>query len=309
MTLTAHSGAQPPSETTPADRPGPWDNDVLVYRSDLDGRLEKLTTFERAGVPTIARMKDGRLIAAFQHFPQDDNRNFDRVAVRFSRDEGRTWSQPDPIVVEELEAGLARPFDPTLVPLADGRIRLYFTSNRNADFRRSIPAIYSAVSSDGLRYTFEPGARFSIEGRIVIDCAVALHNDVFHMIVPDNGTPEEMALHQQRHVPPRAGTGYHAVSRDGLKFERVADVTMNSRDQWLGNLQTENGALLFFGTGAGPWPVVSADGVHWDTDRGAGQVPGADPGAVKLTDGSWLLVITGPPRAGTATKRLRQRPR
>src|SRR5262245_30827577 len=155
-------------------RPGPWDNDVLVYRVGDDGRTERLATFARAGVPTVARLKSGKLIAAFQHFPQDEDRNFDRVAVSFSSDEGQSWSQPEPIRVEGLEEGLARPFDPTLVPLPDGRIRLYFTSNRGRDFRLSTPAIYSAMSDDGVHFRFDPGVRFAVEGRIVIDCAVAL---------------------------------------------------------------------------------------------------------------------------------------
>jgi hypothetical protein len=290
-------------------RPGPWNNDVLVYRSDLDGRLEQLATFERAGVPTLARLQDGRLLAAFQNFPQGDDRHFDRVAVRFSSDEGQVWSQPEPIAVEDLEPGLARPFDPTLVPLPDGRVRLYFTSNRSFDFRRSTPAIYSAISADGLHYTFEPGIRFEVAGRIVIDCAVARHKGVFHLIVPDNGTPDEMAANQQRHDPSARGTGYHAVSQDGLTFERVDDITLPTSGHWLGNLQSDNGALMFFGTGAGPWPVVSADGKSWGVDRGAGRIPGADPGAVKLKDGSWLLIATGPPRQGTPSTQRWQRPR
>src|SRR5262245_25419232 len=51
-------------------RPGPWDNDVLVYRVATNRAPEKLCTFERAGVPTLARMKDNRIIAAFQYFPE-----------------------------------------------------------------------------------------------------------------------------------------------------------------------------------------------------------------------------------------------
>lgn len=301
--ISPHAAAQLPQSGGNGERPGPWDNDVLVYRSDLEGRLDQLATFERAGVPTLARLKDGRLIAAFQHFPQNDSRHFDRVAVSFSSDEGRTWTQPAPMSVEEMEPGLARPFDPTLVPLTDGRIRLYFTSNRSPDFRDSVPAIYSAISADGLRYTFEPGVRFSVEGRVAIDCAVSQHQNVFHLIVPDNGTAEDMAASQRHQEPPRGGTGYHAVSRDGLNFERVADVTLPSPGQWLGNLQSENERLMFFGTGRGPWPVISVDGVRWEFDRGAGRVPGADPGAVKLLDGSWLFIVTGPPRPGTTSAR------
>jgi hypothetical protein len=289
----------------PNNAAGPWDNDVLVYRLPASGAAEKLTTFERAGVPTVARLKDGRLLAAFQHFPRDDNRNFDRVAVRFSSDEGRTWSKPEPIAVQGMEPGLARPFDPTLVPLPDGRVRLYFTSNGSPDFRRSTPAIYSALSMDGIHYVFEPGVRFALEGRLVIDCAAALHDGVFHLIVPDNGTANEMLAGQQGREPPRGGTGYHAVSRDGLKFERVADVKLNARNRWLGNMQSDGGRLVFFGTGGGPWPVTSVDGVSWKVGTNLVPVPGADPGAVRLKDGSWLLVVTGPPRPGTASEKRR----
>ncbi len=283
------------------NQPGPWDNDVMVYRVAKGGEPKKLATFERAGVPTVARMKDGRLIAAFQNFPADDNRNFDRVAVSFSTDEGITWSKAEPIVVAGLEAGLARPFDPTLVPLPDGRVRLYFTSNRSPDFRRSTPAIYSAISTNGIHYTFEPGARFAIEGRVVIDCAVGLHDGVFHLIVPDNGAAEDFMSAPQRGRQPPGGNGYHAVSTNGLKFERVADVKLSStRDRWLGNMQSEGGKLVFFGTGA-TWPVTSADGKTWESAADAFRLPGADPGAVKLRDGSWLLLVTSAPRPGTPT--------
>lgn len=298
MTLLAQT--RPPVNSTNRDRPGPWDNDVLAYRVTAGFDPEKLATFERAGVPTVARMKDSRLIAAFQHFPADDNRNFDRVAVSFSSTEGREWSKPEPILVIGMDPGLARPFDPTLVPLPDGRVRLYFTSNRSPDFRRSTPAIYSAISTNGIHYTFEPGQRFKVDGRIVIDCAVALHDGTFHLIVPDNGTAVEFTGGQDRHEPPRGGTGYHAISKDGLNFERTLDLTLPSgRDRWLGNLQSQDGRLVFFGTGAGPWPVTSKDGVIWETAATGSRLPGADPGAVKLRDGSWLLLVTSSPRPGT----------
>lgn len=124
---------------------------------------------------------------AHQHFPENDEGNFDKVAVRFSSDEGRTWTPAQVIQLDGFPEGMRFPFDPTLVPLPDGRIRLYFTSIHGRRLEEDIPAIYSAISADGVHYTFEPGIRFGIAGRLVIDCAVVLHQGVYHLFSPDNG--------------------------------------------------------------------------------------------------------------------------
>ncbi len=297
--LTGSVCGQEPHRESPLRElgPGPWDNDVLVYRIDYAGVREKLATFESAGVASVARLADGRLLAAFQYFPKEDPRRFDRVAVRFSGDEGKNWSPPETIKIADFPAGMTRPFDPTLVPLPDGRIRLYFTSNTSRDFRRSPPAIHSAVSTNGVDYLHEPGVRFAVEGRIVIDCAVALHQGVFHLVVPDNGTVEGFPQGPGSGPPPGGGGGYHALSPDGLKFERVADLRLDStRNRWLGGLVSDAGRLLFFGTGPGPWPMESQDGASWKSSKEAVRFPGADPGAVRLKDGSWLVIATGAPQ-------------
>lgn len=293
--LVSQEGA-PGGGAAPGGGPanGPWNNDVDVYRIDAAGKAERIAVFERAGVPTLARLGDGRLAAAFQHFPSDDERNFDRVAVSVSSDEGRVWSEPEPIVVDGLEEGLARPFDPTLVPLPDGRVRLYFTSNESPDFRRSLQRIHSAVSRDGVRYTYEPGVRFGIEDRVVIDCAAVLHRGVFHLFVPDNGDAE--SFHGARGTrPPPAGRAYHATSEDGLSFTRVEDVALEGDLRWLGNAQSDGERIVFFGTGRGLFLAESDDGASW---RPAGrlEIPGADPGAVKAKDGGWIVAATSPPR-------------
>lgn len=98
----------PPQKEVPDHTsPGPWDSDVLVYRANVNGEVDKLATFERAGVPTIARMNDDRLIAAYQCFPENDAENFDKVAVRFSSDEGKTWSDPQELTYPgcQMECG------------------------------------------------------------------------------------------------------------------------------------------------------------------------------------------------------------
>jgi hypothetical protein len=299
------------------DSPGPWDSDVLVYRAAANGRVEQLATFERAGVPTIARLKDGRLIAANQHFPTNDPASFDKVAMRFSSDDGKTWTAPEVLRLAGLPEGMRYPFDPTLVPLPDGRVRVYFTSLMGRQFTEAVPAIYSAISTNGVDYTFEPGMRFGVEGRIVIDCAVVLHQGVFHLYSPDNGVQlkrGERPGQEAAESRPRQGVGYHATSRDGLQFTREADVTMDGRRSWLGNAQSDGKLITFFGTGvpeSGPgqprggfWTAKSKDGKTWEQPGGIG-VNGGDPGAVADRAGGWVVVITGAPRAGTPSAQRR----
>lgn len=292
--------AEPVSQTVrtpPQGQRGPWENDVIVSRAQADGRVERLSQFARAGVPTIARLTDGRLIAAHQHFPENEPAAFDKVAIRFSSDEGRTWTDAVVMKLNGLPEGMRFPFDPTLVTLPDGRVRMYFTSLRGRQFDEDLPRIHSAISTDGIDYTFEPGARFSIEGRSVIDCAVVLHQGVFHLYSPDNG---EQPLPGQRpnngpQMQPTDGIGYHATSADGLTFTRVADVQIEGRRRWLGNAQSDGKVITFFGTGEGIFTATSEDGANWQLGD---QIPvmGADPGAVAAKDGGWIIVATGPPR-------------
>lgn len=135
---------------------GPWDHDVIAYRVSANGGAEKMATFERAGVPTAARFKDGRLLAAHQHFPENDRENFDKVAVRFSSDEGRTWGGLQVIQVTGLPEGMRFPFDPTLMPLPDGRVRLYFTGD--------LGHLRTEHARDSLRH-FERGRELRLRAR------------------------------------------------------------------------------------------------------------------------------------------------
>ena len=277
------------------------------------GESERLAVFERAGVPTAARLADGRLCVAHQHFPEDNEIDFDKVAVHFSSDEGRTWTKAIVIRLKNFPAGMRFPFDPTLVPLPDGNVRLYFTSHRGG-FDGGRPAIYSAVSRDAIEFTFEPGVRFGIEGRPVIDCAVALHRGVFHLFSPDNGAGMQPRdpRNDDRDASerPKPGTGYHATSKDGLDFTRQSDVQLGNRRVWLGNVQSDGDVLRFFGTGGpgGGWVATSANAETWMLEENFGPLPGADPGAVKLKDGSWLVAGTTPPRPGTPSAQRRGPP-
>jgi hypothetical protein len=178
-------------------------------------------------------------------------------------------------------------------------VRLYFTSLRGRRFEEGRPAIYSAISSNGLDYVVESGIRFGIEGRPVIDCAVALHKGVFHLFSPDNGTGPAGA-------PP--GGAYHAVSQDGLNFVRTNDVRIEGRKRWLGNAQSDGKQITFFGTAedarSSLWMATSENGQDWKLIESP-VVKGADPAAVRTRDGGLVVIGTGPPRPGTPSANRR----
>ncbi len=275
-------------------------NALAVERLPIDGAALPLDRFTSADTSSVARMKDGRIVVAYQGFPAGDKRDFNRTAVRFSNDEGRTWTDAAPVVIDGLDASLAPPFDPALVALPDGRVRLYFISYVARGLTPGTPptatAVYSAISTDGVRYIFEPGMRFTVDGRVVLDAAAALHNGVFHIVVPDNGTAAEFIERRKSGEAQPGGNGYHAISKDGLVFERVDDLKLPStRNRWWGNLLSDGGTLFFFGTGPGPWPLTSADGMQWKVDARPIAMPGVDPAALRSRDGGLLVIATKEP--------------
>jgi hypothetical protein len=222
-------------------RNGPWNRNLEALRS-RDGLnfADRVVIVERGGVPCVIRTAGDRLVAVFQWFPFDDRSAFDRVAVAFSDDDGRSWSRPVAVTVAGLPPELMRPFDPVVVQLADGRYRLYFTSNGRGSADR--PAIYSAVSTDARSYVFEPGTRFAPSAGTV-DATVVSFRGVWHLY-----------SHNQQ---ANTGRGFHATSADGLVFDQQADVDVGVGRQWIGNAIDVAGRLRYYGSGRdGIWSAI-----------------------------------------------------
>ncbi len=284
--LTAQAGMPPGRKLRPRlqernpQRYGPWNRDLYLCTSNdglhFSGRQQFV---DGSGVASVVRDSKGRLIAAFQWFPRDKTEDFDRVAVKVSTDEGKTWSAPQPIKLKGLPEDCMRPCDPTLVLLDDGRIRMYFTSDRRGGRTyRPSAGTYSAVSSDGLHYTFELGIRFAVTGKAVLDCAVARLGKTWHYYAP---------------VPAYSGGAYHAVSKDGLEFTRQANMKIPGDRQWLGCVVPTKKGLRFYGSGGqGGWCATSDDGYSWQLTRDSLSAA-MDPSVVRTKDGRYLMIGTG----------------
>lgn len=258
---------------------GPWQRPLVICTSQDGINFSSCNIFQdSSGVPSVAMDSIGRLISAFQWFPDPfHGPHWDSVAVKISLDSGISWTDPQPIIIQNFPSNYQRPFDPTLVALPGGQIRIYFSSGPPG---MNTIGTYSAISIDGINYTYEPGIRFSQAGRNCIDPAVIIFQGNFHYTSP-KGAPQDGA--------------FHAISPDGLNFTQLADIPSDNQHNWTGNMMVDSLALKFYGTG-GPfmWFSATGNGSVWSPYQNL-NLSGGDPAIVKIWGNKFILIYTGTP--------------
>jgi len=259
---------------------GPW-NRPLKFCQSTDGiNFTNIQTFQdSSGVPNVIKLPSGILACVFQWFRQPiGSPSWDRVAVKFSSDNGVTWTTPAPVIVNELPGNFARPFDPTLAITDNGRIRIFFSSGLNMMPDSSINT-YSAISDDGVNYTMEDGIRFSMPDRPVIDPAVIKFRNLWHLANPFSNQT--------------SGGAFHNISVDGLNFTRVQDITSDGAHSWIGNYMIKDtNELRFYGSGMNVWYSSSPNGGEWSAFTNT-NINGGDPSVLKLSETNYLMIYTG----------------
>ncbi len=254
-----------------------WSNDGITFNTP--------TVFQdSAGVPSIIKWKGDTLICAFQWFREPvGSAGWDRVAVKFSYNNGITWTQPTPIVVNGLPANYQRPFDPTLVVFNNDSIRIYFSSSDGFPTLGldSTVNTYSAISSDGMNYSFDDNARVDELHNRVIDPALIHFNNGYHYLSPI-GSPQQGA--------------YHYVSPNGLSFTKVQDIPSDMNHNWTGNYMiNDSNELRFYGAGSmGIWFNSTPNGGVWNGYENT-NIQGGDPTVIKISAGNYLMVYVGNP--------------
>jgi len=264
---------------------GPW-NSPLLWSEEISPDIFGIPQIfqDSSGVPSVVR-KAGTdtMYCVFQWFREPRNTpTWDRIATKKSFDDGRTWAQPEPIVVSGLPTGYQRPFDPTIVCFGDS-IRLYFSSSARLPSGPGLDSVvntYSAVGVDGVHFIFEPGIRFDNATRPVIDPAVVYNNGTWRITAPI-GAPQEGA--------------YQGSSTDGLNFIRMNDIPSDNTHNWTGNmLVDEGGTIQFYGSGQMLWRAPETAFGIWGAYTSLG-IRGGDPSAVTRRNGPRMIVYVGPP--------------
>jgi len=262
----------------------PWKRPLKICRSADGTNFTGIQIFQdSSGVPNVIKLPSGNLAAVFQWFRQPvGSLSWDRVAVKFSSNNGINWTEPTPIVVNGLPGNFTRPFDPTLAITDNNRIRIFFSSGLNMILDTSINT-YSAISDDGINYTFENGIRFTMPDRPVLDPAVIKFRNLWHLANPISNMTISGA--------------FHNISNDGLNFTRVQDINSDATHSWIGNYMiNDTSELRFYGSGMNVWFSSSPNGGEWSAFNST-NIQGGDPSVLRLSSNDYLMIYTGQPYA------------
>jgi hypothetical protein len=267
-----------------ADVNGPWNNDLKIAVSDDGINFQNETIFQdSSGVPSVIKWKGDTLACVFQWFREPKNTpTFDKVAIKFSYNNGINWTDPIPVKFNNLPTNYQRPFDPTLAVTENKNLRMYFSSGEGVPSPGNESSIntYSAVSTDGLNFDFEPNPRYDNITTKVIDPAVIYFGNEWHYLSPA-GAPQDGA--------------FHCTSQDGINFVEKSKINSDNLHNWTGNYMVESeNELRFYGSGANIWLNKSQNGYDW-TNYINTNIRGGDPSTVKIADNKYIMIFVGQP--------------
>lgn len=131
--------------------------DGLIWEKESGIRLESegAPDYGAISVPEIIELPDGRYRMYYvgDMFNKGPEENQNTVRCAISSDNGWTWER------ETISGIPAQRMDPDVIVLSDGTYRMFYTVAPPG--REEEGGIYSAISSDGLTWTKEEGARLA----------------------------------------------------------------------------------------------------------------------------------------------------
>lgn len=223
---------------------------------------------EHASVPDVV-YKDGVLYAYFVDV--STNGYPEKIGMVKSTDSGKTWTSREFVTIQGI--GQKAPADPSPILLSDGRIRLFYfdiLEGRNAKGRKTTNKIYSAISTDGVNFTEEDGVRFEYDGIFDPDI-IKVSDNLWRMYV---GNMDGSKV-------------YSATSTDGMTFTYEGIAYSGGA---IPNVIFENGKYYLFTGGIDISTSVDGKIFARTTNRFDSGKLTADPGVIKLPDGTYLMV-------------------
>lgn len=278
-----------PAQNPPANQDGPWNHQIhfATSKDGLNWNVEPAPLMKEASVPDIivlsgrgtAGSEGTTFVYTVDARPMKASR-FENISLLISKDNGKSWTEPEAVKINGIKETNAAPVDPSIVQLEDGRLRLYFYAMVKAPPRPdSTHKFYSAISTDGRNFTVEDGVRF--EAANITDPEVIFADGEWLMFISHG---EESWL---------------ARSPDGLNFKRDEKVIFRGGGV-PGALPLADGRVRVFLCGRGgilsalfdpqTSEIIAEDGIRAER--------AADPSIYRRHDATYAIIIkkwTNPP--------------
>jgi hypothetical protein len=266
----------------------PWRQDLFMGMGDINNLGGKSFLIHGTATPS-AVVRNDSVVVYFNYFPPQNRQSFGKIFWIKSTDQGKKWSDPAPIVINDLPSLASYPISPQVVVLPSGKIKLYFLAKATQATHNSL---YAALSNDGVNFTYDPTTSFQIENESLTAFTVAILGERMHLVAfTDQG-----ALSQ---------TAYNAISYDTKVFTRLADLKIEDSFYGQSHLTTQGGQLYLIGSSnRGLWKSSSNDGNSWSSPSYYG-LPAQNPSAV-YTGEKYLLFYTDNPAPQTSADSTNQ---
>lgn len=272
--------AQPNNQ--PRMQDGPWNHQIhfAVSKDGITWNIQESPLMKEASVPDIIVLSGRGKIAGegticvytVDARPMKASR-FENISRLISKDDGKSWSEPEIVKIEGMTETNFAPVDPSIVQLEDGKLRLYFYAMKKAaPGVNSTNKFYSAISEDGINFTVENGVRF--EAAEVTDPEVIFANGEWLMFISHR---EESWL---------------ARSKDGLNFKRD-EKTIFSGGGVPGAMALADGRVRVFLCGRGGIKSVifnpKTNEIFEESGIRANRA--ADPAIYRQADGNYVAIV------------------
>jgi hypothetical protein len=197
---------------------------------------------DKASVPEVMRTSKGIFWAYWVDFSQFTGMHQEKIGVAKSAD-GKAWEKLGMVNFSGLSNLV--PVDSDVIELPDGRLRMYFFNIAKETRENSI---HSAISSDGINFTLEPGIRYQQPGIFDPD-VIRLKDGRYRMYLNNDGNV------------------ISATSNDGLNFNADPGTRVQVRGSIPGSIVLADGTIRLYTCARGIAVYKSSDGLNFALEK------------------------------------------
>ena len=267
---------------------------VATSRDGLAFASRGVLFLAAAAAPDLIRLPGGELLAVFDCAAPDAPDDPAVMMFSRSRDEGRSWTVPQPVDLRDRAGRRLRGQHGDLVEFPAGDVGLFFALPRTraptSPGRQPSTAVTAALLQRGAEFRVLPDLRLGFEGGPDLHPTACLLDGQIHLYAAGLTRPRAAFGTQKEDAA-------HVCSSDGRKFVRLAPVRA-ADTHWVGNIIPVEGGLRAYATGPdGIRSLRSYDGRQWEPEAGIRMRDAWDPAVVQRRDGSYLMIYCTARRA------------